>query len=123
MAVCVSFLSPMSHLVCHWRRHRTLFQTSEPAFWIFAAFIVYGVVRVAGSLADLSGIGSSGWALAWVLVALYALPAFVLIYELDLYEREPLSLLLGAFAWGAFAATALSLDAAGWNEALAFERH
>jgi RsiW-degrading membrane proteinase PrsW (M82 family) len=99
--------------------HRTVFQTSEPAFWVFAAFVVYGVIRVANSLADLSGIGSSGWALAWLLVALYALPAFVLIYELDLYEREPLSLLIGAFAWGAFAATALSLDAAGWNEALA----
>src|SRR5688572_2864622 len=97
---------------------RSMFQPSEPAFWVFAAFIAYGVVRLAAALSDLSGIGSSGWALAWVLVALYALPAFVLVYELDLYEREPVSLMLGAFAWGAFAATALSLDAAGWNEVL-----
>jgi RsiW-degrading membrane proteinase PrsW (M82 family) len=95
-----------------------MFQPSEPAFWVFAAFIAYGVVRLAAALSDLSGIGSSGWALAWVLVALYALPAFVLVYELDLYEREPVSLMLGAFAWGAFAATALSLDAAGWNEVI-----
>jgi RsiW-degrading membrane proteinase PrsW (M82 family) len=99
--------------------HRSVLQPSEPAFWVFAAFIAYGVVRLATALLDLSGIASSGWALAWALVAVYALPAFVLVYELDLYEREPVSMMLGAFAWGAFAATALSLDAAGWNEVLA----
>ena len=99
--------------------HRAMFQPSEPAFWVFAVFIAYGAIRLASALLDLSGIASSGWALAWVLVALYALPAFVLVYELDLYEREPISLMLGAFAWGAFAATALSLEAAGWNEVLA----
>jgi RsiW-degrading membrane proteinase PrsW (M82 family) len=100
-------------------QHRSVFQPSEPAFWVFAAFVAYGSVRLAIALLDLSGIASSGWALAWALVALYALPAFVLIYELDLYEREPVSMMLGAFAWGAFAATALALDAAGWNEVLA----
>jgi RsiW-degrading membrane proteinase PrsW (M82 family) len=92
---------------------------AEPALWIFVAFVVYGTVRIAGALADLADIASSAWALAWLLAAVYALPAFVLIYELDLYEREPVPLLLGAFAWGAFAATALSLDASGWNEVLA----
>jgi len=99
--------------------HRSVFQPSEPAFWVFAAFVVYGAVRVSGALADLTTIASSGWALALALVVLYAVPAFVLIYELDLYEREPISMMLGAFAWGAFAATALSLDAAGWNETFA----
>jgi protease PrsW len=42
----------------------------------------------------------------------------VLIYFLDLYEREPVSVAVAAFAWGAFAATALSLDAGGWEVVL-----
>ena len=51
--------------------------------------------------------------------SLYAAPLFVLIYYLDLYEREPLSVAFAAFLWGAFAATALALDAGGWDEVLA----
>ena len=80
--------------------HRSLFQPAEPAFWVFAAFVAYGLARLAAALSDLSGIASSGWALAWVLVALYALPAFVLVYALDLYEREPVSLVLGGLRVG-----------------------
>ena len=99
--------------------HRSFVQPREPAFWLFAAFVVYGAIRVVGTLADLSGIASSAWAVAWLLVALYAVPAFVLIYELDLYEREPVPMMLGAFAWGALAATALTLDSAGWSDAFA----
>lgn len=98
---------------------RSFVRPAEPAFWIFLAFLGYGLLRLVGALADLTGIGTSAWALAWVLAALYALPAFVLIHELDLYEREPVALVAGAFAWGALAATALAIDAAGWTEALA----
>jgi len=58
----------------------------------------------------------SGWALSWGLLALYALPVFLLVYALDLYEREPLSLLAGAFLWGSVAATTLSAYAnEGWG--------
>jgi RsiW-degrading membrane proteinase PrsW (M82 family) len=97
----------------------SIIRPSEPAFWVFCAFVAYGVVRVADALSDLTVVATSGWALALFLVALYTLPAFVLVYELDLYEREPVPMVLGAFAWGAFAATGLSLDAAGWNEVFA----
>jgi RsiW-degrading membrane proteinase PrsW (M82 family) len=99
--------------------YRSLFQLDQPAFWVFMGFLVYGAFRMSVVLAQLSHISRSGWALSWLLLALYALPVFVLIYRLDLYEREPLSLVLGAFAWGALAATALALDAAGWNQVLA----
>jgi RsiW-degrading membrane proteinase PrsW (M82 family) len=97
---------------------RSLFQPREPAFWVYLAFVAYGAVRMVGALAHLSEISRSGWALSWVLVALYALPLGVLIYRLDLYEREPVSLAIGAFLWGAFAATALALDASGWDQLL-----
>jgi RsiW-degrading membrane proteinase PrsW (M82 family) len=101
------------------RAHRSVVQPSEPAFWLFAAFLAYGAVRVGVALADLTDVASSAWALALALAVLYALPAFVLIYELDLYEREPVPMMLAAFAWGALAATALALDAEGWNDAFA----
>ncbi len=99
--------------------HRSLFQPGEPAFWIYVGFVGFGVVTIAQVLTQLSEVSRSGWALSWLLLTIYALPVFVLIYRLDLYEREPLSLALGAFAWGAFAATALSLRAAGWDRVVA----
>ena len=44
-------------------------------------------------------ISPAGWALSWALLALYALPVLFLVYVLDLYEREPLSLVFGALVW------------------------
>jgi protease PrsW len=98
---------------------RSLFQPREPALWVYLAFVTYGAFRMVGALVELTEISRSGWALSWVLVIVYALPLGVLIYRLDLYEREPLSLVIGAFAWGALAATALALDAAGWDQLVA----
>jgi protease PrsW len=98
---------------------RSLFQPREPAFWVYLAFVTYGAFRMVRALVELTEISRSGWALSWVLVIVYALPLGVLIYRLDLYEREPLSLVIGAFAWGALAATALALDAAGWDQLVA----
>ncbi len=101
------------------RINTSLFQPRQPAFWVFVAFLAYGVVRMTNALVALSQISRSGWTLSWLLLALYALPVFVLIYRLDLYEREPISLAVAAFLWGAFAATALALDAAGWDRVVA----
>ena len=98
----------------------SILRPGEPAFWLFVALVAYGAIRMASALAELSRISSSGWALSWLLLSVYALPAFALIYYLDLYEREPLSLAIGAFIWGALAATALSLDAAGWDRVVAY---
>jgi RsiW-degrading membrane proteinase PrsW (M82 family) len=46
----------------------------------------------------------------------YALPVLIVVYVLDLYEREPLSLVVGALLWGATAATSLAaLGNDGWG--------
>ena len=51
-----------------------------------------------------------------MLLVIYALPVFLVVYALDLYEREPASLLLGALLWGAVAATSLAgLANDGWG--------
>ena len=69
--------------------------------------IATGIVSV-GQQSLFRQISPSVWALSWALLALYALPVLFLVYVLDLYEREPLSLVLGALLWGAVAATTLS---------------
>lgn len=99
--------------------HRSLFQLRQPAFWIYALFLLYGLGSMTETLSELSKVSSSGWTLSWLLLVLYAVPVWVLVRRLDLYEREPLSLSLGALAWGAFAATALSIEAWGWDQVVA----
>jgi len=99
--------------------HRSIFQGRQPAFWVFAAFLAYGAVRMIVALGQLASLSRSGWALSWILLVVYAAPLILLIYYLDLYEREPVSVAIAAFLWGAFAATALALDAGGWDEVLA----
>jgi RsiW-degrading membrane proteinase PrsW (M82 family) len=96
--------------------HTSLFQVRQPAFWVYLVFVALGAVFIVGQQGVLRSISPAGWVLSWALLALYALPVVVVVYVLDLYEREPLSLVLGAFMWGAFAATTLAaLANVGWG--------
>jgi protease PrsW len=95
-------------------RHRsplydgTLFQPHRPAFWVYVAILgTTGIVAVAEQ-SIFRRIAPAGWLLSWVLLALYALPVLLLVYALDLYEREPISLVVGALLWGGIAATTLA---------------
>jgi RsiW-degrading membrane proteinase PrsW (M82 family) len=102
------------------RSHRPAFvRVHEPAFWVFVILLVTGGVTTVGTLAELSSVSRSGWVLAWVLLTLYAIPIAVIVYRLDLYEREPIPLAVAAFVWGALGATGLAIEAAGWNDVLA----
>jgi RsiW-degrading membrane proteinase PrsW (M82 family) len=104
-----------------WGHKVTLWQWREPAFWVFSVLLLAAIVVsliVQLGFADLS---PGGWALSWFLMLIYAVPMFLLVYFLDLYEREPLSLVFASLLWGAFAATLLSVIASqGWS-ALAFD--
>ena len=103
----------------HWGYQTTLWQVHQPAFWLFAVILlvttVFSII-IQAAFADLT---PGGWLLSWVLLALYAIPVIIAIFALDLYEREPLSLVIAAFLWGAFAATTMSIFAnQGWGLAL-----
>ena len=103
------------------RLHHARFrQPRQPAFWLYLGLVgLTGLVAIAEQSLYRS-ISPSGWALSWFLLALYGLPVVVVVYLLDLYEREPVPLLGAAFAWGAIAATTLSaIGNAGWGLAVA----
>jgi protease PrsW len=92
------------------------FQPRVPAFWLYVAVVALtGVVAIAEQNL-FRQMSPGGWALSWGLVLLYAAPIAVLVYLLDLYEREPIPLLIAAFVWGAVAATTLAaIGNAGWG--------
>ena len=99
------------------RLHHTRFvQPRQPAFWLFVVLVALtGVVALAEQNLY-RNISPAGWALSWFLLLLYGAPVFLLVYLLDLYEREPAPLLVASFVWGAVAATALSaIGNAGWG--------
>ncbi len=100
--------------------HTSLFQLREPAFWLYAVTLALTGLYTIGEQSLYRRISPSGWVLSWVLLLAYALPVFLIIYFLDLYEREPMSLLIGALLWGAVAATTMSgFGNSGWGEVVA----
>jgi protease PrsW len=99
-----------------WGRRTSLFRWRQPAFWLYVICVVITALYAFAQQQVIQQLSPSGWALSWGLLIVYGLPLFLAIYLLDLYEREPISLVLGALLWGAVAATALSAIANdGWG--------
>jgi RsiW-degrading membrane proteinase PrsW (M82 family) len=80
----------------------------QPAFWLFAVLLGLTALYAVAEQSLFRKAAPNGWALSWVLLLLYLVPVFLTVYLLDLYEREPRSLLVGALAWGGIVATSLS---------------
>jgi RsiW-degrading membrane proteinase PrsW (M82 family) len=99
----------------HWGHQTSLWQTRQPAFWLFISILAVAVAVSLILQANFADLTPAGWLLSWFLLLLYAVPVFILVYALDLYEREPPSLIIAALLWGAFGATTLSILAnQGW---------
>lgn len=96
-----------------WGRQTSLIQLGQPAFWLFVVLLGFGglvFVLEQAAMADLM----TAWLLSWALMIVYAVPVAVLVYRLDLFEREPKSMIAGALLWGGVIATGLAMFA---NEA------
>lgn len=90
-------------------------QPRLPAFWLYAILVAMTGILAVGEQNLFRELSAAAWGLSWLLVALYAAPVALLVYVLDLYEREPIPLLVASFVWGAVAATTLSaIGNAGW---------
>jgi protease PrsW len=100
--------------------HARFLQPRLPAFWLYVVVVMLTGIVAIGEQNLFREISPGGWLLSWGLVIVYAAPVAVLVYLLDLYEREPIPLLIAAFVWGAVAATTLSaIGNAGWGVVVA----
>jgi RsiW-degrading membrane proteinase PrsW (M82 family) len=92
-----------------------LFRPREPAFWVFVAILFGTLLLLVAEQRVFLRISGSGWVLAWILALAYAAPVLLLVYALDLFEKEPVSLIAGAVLWGALASAALAgIANGGW---------
>jgi protease PrsW len=99
----------------HWGYQTSLWQIRQPSFWLFMVLLLVCALVMIVIQASFAELTPGGWLLSWLLLLIYAIPVFLFVYLLDLYEREPLSLVIGALLWGAFAATTLGILANdGW---------
>lgn len=99
-----------------WGVQTGLWQWRQPALYLFLLATLVGLVVIGAQQAQFLGFNAVGFGLSWLLLLLYAVPVFALVYGLDLYEREPISLVLAALVWGGVGATTLSiLGNNGWG--------
>lgn len=99
---------PASAHVRRWSMHTGLVQTGKPAFWLFIVLLVLSGLYFLLEQAIYLFISPGGWVLSWLLLVLYIVPVVLVVRWLDLYEREPPSLMVGAFLWGAVIAIPFS---------------
>jgi RsiW-degrading membrane proteinase PrsW (M82 family) len=83
-----------------WGVQTGFFQKRQAAFWMFAILLALTTLTVLSEQALYLQYFPQGYIFSLVLLALYVAPVLIAIYVLDLFEREPLSLILAAFLWG-----------------------
>jgi protease PrsW len=99
-----------------WGYRTTFWQVHQPAFWLFVLLLGLGLYNVILEHTLFLQVSPSGLALSWFLLVLYGVPVIILVLFLDLYEREPISLMVAAFLWGAVVATSASgIANNGWG--------
>ena len=91
-----------------WGIQTGLWQPFQPAFWLYVIALFLGFLYTL--IVQVLAIATSpaGWGLSWILLLLYILPVVLVIRWLDLYEREPRSMMIAAFLWGAIVAVTFS---------------
>lgn len=80
-----------------------------PALWVVLTLLVAGGVRMGVIGTRFAAAYPLALLTAVLLFALLAVPFWLFVSELDFLEREPVPLLVLAFAWGGLVATAVSI--------------
>lgn len=96
-------------VVPDWGNQVSILQTRQPAFWLYVGVIAICAILLANQEFTYLRYSPVGFVIGALLLALFAVPIFILIGVLDLFEREPLSLMIAAFLWGAIAVLPLAL--------------
>lgn len=92
-----------------WGYQTSFWQRRQPAFWLFVVTLVLTGFVALGQQLEMIQVAPEAWFVTLLLLLPYAIPVLLVIYLLDLYEREPLSILAAALLWGGIAATTLSI--------------
>jgi RsiW-degrading membrane proteinase PrsW (M82 family) len=90
-----------------WGVQASLARSSGPARSLFALLVGFGLLGFVGQEEVLVQ-WPAAFGLSWLLVILYAIPVALIIYRLDLFEREPKAMLAAALVWGGLVATSLA---------------
>jgi RsiW-degrading membrane proteinase PrsW (M82 family) len=92
-----------------WGYQTSFWQRRRPAFWLFViTLVITGLDFLAQQMQMIAAVPAA-WFTTVILLVPYALPVVAIIYFLDLYEHEPISILAAAVLWGGIAATTLSM--------------
>jgi protease PrsW len=92
-----------------WGYQTSFWQRRRPAFWLFViTLLITGLDFLAQQL-QLIALVPGAWFTTVFLLVPYAVPVVAIIYFLDLYEHEPISILAAAVLWGGIAATTLAI--------------
>jgi RsiW-degrading membrane proteinase PrsW (M82 family) len=92
-----------------WGYQTSFWQRRQPAFWLFVVSVALTGFVMLGQQLEMIGVAPDAWLLTLVLLVPYAVPVVLVVYWLDLYEREPVSILAAALVWGGVVATTLSI--------------
>lgn len=92
-----------------WGIQTGLIQPRQAAFWMFVILLALTTLTVISEQMIYLQYFREGWIISVVLLALYVVPVLLAVYVLDLFEREPLSLIVAAFLWGGVVSIGLAV--------------
>ncbi len=101
--------APGESLPPRWGYQTSFWQRRQPAFWLFVVTLALTGLVAVGQQLEMIQAAPGAWLVTLLLLLPYAIPILLVIYLLDLYEREPKSILAAALLWGGIVATTLSL--------------
>jgi RsiW-degrading membrane proteinase PrsW (M82 family) len=93
-----------------WGVQASLIQPHQSAFWLYLTLFAMGGSLFVREQSQMSSL-MAAWLLSWALVLAYAVPVAVIVYRLDLFEREPKMVLVAALIWGGIIATSMAAQA------------
>ena len=92
-----------------WGYETSFWQFRRPAFWLFVITLVITGLDFLAQQMQMISVVPGAWLTTVILLVPYAVPVVAIIYFLDLYEHEPISILAAALLWGGIAATTLAM--------------
>jgi RsiW-degrading membrane proteinase PrsW (M82 family) len=99
---------PVARPPADWTEEVSIIQPRNAAFWLFVGLLAIAGINFIDRQILFANASTTAWVVGIFLLALYAVPVFLLVRSLDLFEREPRSMLIGALLWGGIVATFLS---------------